>query len=63
MELREEAILCKKNSKILKEIEGIKVPVGYVDISLYRDDLTIVKDLPEVNSVDLGVEIKDKEML
>ena len=30
---------------------------------LYRDDISEIKDLPEVNSVDLGVEVKGKKVI
>ena len=50
-------------SKQINEIEGIKVPVGSVDITLYRDDLTKANDMPEVQSLDLGVDVKGKTII
>ena len=55
--------LAKRIANNIEQIEGVKVPVGYVDISLYRDDILEIKDLPEVNSVDLGVEVKGKKVI
>ena len=55
--------LAKRIANNIEQIEGVKVPVGYVDISLYRDDISEIKDLPEVNSVDLGVEVKGKKVI
>ena len=55
--------LAKRIAENIEQIEGVKVPVGYVDISLYRDDILEIKDLPEVNSVDLGVEVKGKKVI
>ena len=43
--------LAKRIAENIEQIEGVKVPVGYVDISLYRDDISEIKDLPEVNMV------------
>ena len=40
--------LAERIANYIKGIEGIEVPVGYVDITLYRDDLTEIKDMPEV---------------
>ena len=34
-------------AKNIERFEGISVPVGYVDISLYRDDLSEISSLPE----------------
>ena len=55
--------LAERISNNIEKIEGFKVPVGYVDITLYRDDITQIKDLPKLNSVDLGVEVKGKKVI
>ncbi len=55
--------LARRIADYIKGIEGREVPVGHVDITLYRDDLTILKDKPEVRNSDLGVEIKDKKVV
>ena len=39
--------IAQRISEYIKSIEGIKVPVGYVDITLYRDDITQIKDIYE----------------
>ena len=49
--------------RIARNIEGIKVPVGYVDITLYRDDITEIKDTPKVNNIDLGVEVIGRKVI
>lgn len=55
--------LAERIAENIKEIEGISIPVGYVDISLYRDDITEINDMPDLNSVDLGVEVKGKKVI
>ena len=55
--------LAERISKQINEIEGIKVPVGSVDITLYREDLTKANDMPEVQSLDLGVDVKGKTII
>ena len=55
--------LAERISKQINEIEGIKVPVGSVDITLYRDELTKANDMPEVQSLDLGVDVKGKTII
>jgi len=47
----------------IESIEGIKIPVGHVDITLYRDDITQIKDMPKVNNSDLGVTVKGKKVI
>lgn len=37
----------------IKRIEGREVPVGSLDITLYRDDLTALSDMPVVNGSDI----------
>jgi pyrimidine operon attenuation protein / uracil phosphoribosyltransferase len=55
--------LAKRIADYIKGIEGKEVPVGYVDITLYRDDLTSARDNPEIRNLDLGLEIKDKKIV
>lgn len=47
---------------ILK-FEGINVPVGYIDITFYRDDLTEVTELPEASDCFIPVDIKGKKII
>ena len=56
--------LAKRIAKNIEAIEGIKLPVGYVDITLYRDDITEIRDMPKVKNEDIGgVEVKGKKVI
>ncbi|GAA0825644.1 MULTISPECIES: bifunctional pyr operon transcriptional regulator/uracil phosphoribosyltransferase PyrR [Clostridium] len=55
--------LAERIARNIESIEGIKVPVGYVDITLYRDDITEIKDTPRVNNIDLGVEVIGRKVI
>lgn len=55
--------IAERIAKNIENIEGIKIPVGYVDITLYRDDITEIQDSPEVNSLNLGVEVSSKKVI
>ncbi|MGV3025507.1 bifunctional pyr operon transcriptional regulator/uracil phosphoribosyltransferase PyrR [Clostridium thermobutyricum] len=55
--------LAKRISKQIEQIEGVKIEVGYVDITLYRDDLTLDSDTPNFKGTDLGVNIKNKKVI
>jgi pyrimidine operon attenuation protein/uracil phosphoribosyltransferase len=47
----------------IESIEKQKVPVGILDINLYRDDLTTVGASPVVNATDIPFDITDKEVI
>lgn len=55
--------IAKRIAENIYNFEGVKVPVGYVDITLYRDDITKIKDEPTLNSRDLGVNIVGKKVI
>lgn len=55
--------IAERIAAYIEHIEGKEVPVGYVDITLYRDDLTSDADTPNVKNSDLGVCIKDKKVI
>ena len=46
--------VAKRIAENIKRIEGTDVPVGILDITLYRDDLTAVSDMPVVNGSEIG---------
>ena len=54
------ATLLQKN---LSQFEGADVPLGTVDISLYRDDLTELSDIPETGKSDIPFEITGKKLI
>ncbi|MGY3750339.1 bifunctional pyr operon transcriptional regulator/uracil phosphoribosyltransferase PyrR [Vagococcus acidifermentans] len=48
----------------LKQLEGVSVPVGELDITLYRDDQhQVSSDEPELHSSNVPVDITDKEVI
>lgn len=55
--------IAERIASHIKNIEGINLPVGHVDITLYRDDITEIKDMPKVNNSDLGVAVKGKKVI
>lgn len=55
--------LAERLAKSIKEIEGIDVPVGMLDISLYRDDLTYVAEQPVLNNTTLPVDVAGKTVI
>lgn len=57
------AYLAERIAGNMKEIEGKEVPVGALDITLYRDDLTEVAEQPVVHSTDIGFDITEKKII
>ena len=47
----------------LKKVEGTEVPCGSIDITLYRDDLTKVCDMPLVRGESLPFDITGKHVV
>lgn len=47
----------------IESIEGQKIPVGILDINLYRDDLTTVGAAPVVNATDIPFDITGKDVI
>ncbi len=52
--------LAKRLQAILKEIEGKDLPFGILDITLYRDDLTVVGTKPQVKETQIDFDLNDK---
>ncbi|WP_027624704.1 bifunctional pyr operon transcriptional regulator/uracil phosphoribosyltransferase PyrR [Clostridium lundense] len=55
--------LAERISKNIEMFEGVKVPVGSVDITLYRDDLTKKYEQPHMNSEKINVDIENKTVI
>lgn len=52
--------LADRIAKRLLEIEGLEVPVGKLDITLYRDDLTEKNTEPVLNKSEIPGDIENK---
>lgn len=55
--------IAEKIAENIKQFEGVQVPVGSVDITLYRDDLTTLGDKPLLKDKHLGVDVQDKNVI
>jgi pyrimidine operon attenuation protein/uracil phosphoribosyltransferase len=47
----------------IKDIEGIDVPVGILDITLYRDDLTTIATQPVLNATEINFPVTGKDII
>jgi len=57
------AYLAKRLGDNIEKIENEKVPVGILDITLYRDDLTLIAAQPVVHKTEIGFDITDKNIV
>lgn len=55
--------LAERIAKAIENIEEEKVPVGSLDITLYRDDLSAITDQPVLKSLDLDMDITGKKII
>ena len=55
--------LARRIAANIEKIEGVKVPVGELDITLYRDDLSQSSDTPVVSDTNIPFSIKDKTVI
>jgi pyrimidine operon attenuation protein/uracil phosphoribosyltransferase len=52
--------LANRIASAIQEFEGTKIPVGILDITLYRDDLQLVAKQPVLRKTDLPFDVDDK---
>jgi len=55
--------IARRLAALLAEFEGREVPVGTLDITLYRDDLTLRSDQPEVHKTEVPFAIQGKTVI
>ncbi len=57
------AHLAKRLNECIEKIEKESVPVGILDITLYRDDLTLIAQQPVVHKTEIDFDITDKNIV
>ncbi len=60
---RRGAPLAQRLAAKILELEKRQVPVGMLDISLYRDDLSTIADRPVVNTTEIAFPVTGKEVI
>lgn len=55
--------IAQRIAERLKQLEDIEVPVGELDITLYRDDVDTQQEDPEVHSSSIPVKLEGKEVI
>lgn len=57
------AHLATRIARIIKEIEGVDVPLGILDITLHRDDLFTMAKQPVVHKTEIAFDISNKDII
>ncbi|MDO4816543.1 MAG: bifunctional pyr operon transcriptional regulator/uracil phosphoribosyltransferase PyrR [Bacillota bacterium] len=47
----------------IKKIEDVEIPCGSIDISFYRDDLTLKSEMPVVEKAEIGFDVNDRDVV
>ncbi len=55
--------IAERIAEAIEKIENIKVPVGMLDITLYRDDLSTLAYNPIVHGTELNMDLNNKTII
>ena len=55
--------LAKRIQAMINDIEGIEIPTGDMDITLYRDDWTLISPNPVVKTTDISFSVDEKQII
>lgn len=55
--------LAKRLQRKIKEIEGVELPFGVLDVTLYRDDFRTRLKQPQVSVSDITFDINEKDVI
>jgi pyrimidine operon attenuation protein/uracil phosphoribosyltransferase len=53
-------ILAQRIQKHIKSIESVELPLGVLDITLYRDDFTSINYLPQIGKTEIPFDLNGK---
>lgn len=57
------AYLAERVAELIEKIEKVKVPVGLMDITLYRDDVQTKLEQPVVHKTEIMFDVKEKVII
>jgi len=55
--------LAHRIAKQIEDIEGVRPEVGILDITFYRDDLSLLSESPQVNATQIYTNLNNKTVL
>ncbi len=60
---RRGVLMANRLKEKLEELEGKEVPMGILDITFYRDDLSLRSDMPVINGTSIDFMVIDKKIV
>lgn len=60
---RHGATLVRRLKPLLDQISGQDIPIGILDIGMYRDDIGISTITPDVRSTEIQFDVEDKDIV
>ncbi len=55
--------LAKRLAETIKNVEGVEVPIGFLDITFYRDDFRTKLSQPSVMSTEIPFDIENMDII
>ena len=55
--------IARRIAENIRKIEDREIPVGSVDISFYRDDLSRLQEMPELRRTELPFDVNDRDLV
>ncbi|MDA8211255.1 MAG: bifunctional pyr operon transcriptional regulator/uracil phosphoribosyltransferase PyrR [Clostridia bacterium] len=55
--------LAERLAGLISEFEGVRIPAGFLDITLYRDDLTTLANQPVVHKTEVPFSVDGKKIV
>ncbi|MBU0758795.1 MAG: bifunctional pyr operon transcriptional regulator/uracil phosphoribosyltransferase PyrR [Candidatus Omnitrophica bacterium] len=55
--------LAERIAASIARIDGARLPVGALDITLYRDDLSVASEQPIIHKTDIDFDIEEKNVI
>lgn len=55
--------IAKRIAGFIEEFEGADIPIGSLDITFYRDDLSLLSDHPIIKGTDIAFDINKKTIV
>lgn len=56
-------VLAERIAQVINRIDGVSLPVGALDITLYRDDLSLVSEQPIMHKTEIDFDIEGKTVI
>jgi pyrimidine operon attenuation protein/uracil phosphoribosyltransferase len=60
---RRGVLLARRIAEYIEKAEGLKIPVGELDITLYRDDLSVESHKPTVHQTKIDFDVEGKHII